>query len=166
MIFYLLSLIIILLALFTVLTRHIFRSAIYLMGVLTFSAGLYLLLGAEFLAGTQVLVYVGGIVVLLVFAVMLTHSQELAEDRPTLLRRLSGFITATLFFITTAWGLSRSELIQKKLDISSEVVLTSDIGKSFLSPGATGYLIPFELISLLLLAVLIAGIVLARKEKI
>ena len=58
----------------TVISRHIFRSAVYLMCVLLAGAGFYLLLGAEFLAGVQVLVYVGGIVVLLAFVVMLTST--------------------------------------------------------------------------------------------
>jgi NADH:ubiquinone oxidoreductase subunit 6 (subunit J) len=61
-------------------SRRLLRAAVYLMGVLLMSAGLYVMLGAEFLAGVQILVYVGGIVVLIVFAVMLTRSAELQMD--------------------------------------------------------------------------------------
>lgn len=154
----------VLLALATVFTKHIFRSAIYLMGVLTLSAGLYLLLGSEFLAGVQVLVYVGGIVVLLVFAVMLTQSQDLLEDHPTLLRKLIGAIAAIAFFVTSAWSLSQSSFA-KSTTIGTEPIVIADLGRAFLSADYKGYLVPFELISLLLLAVLIAGVVLARKEK-
>ena len=62
---------------FTVVTKHILRSAIYLMSVLFFSAGIYLLLGADFLAGAQVLIYIGGIIVLLVFSGGCSPRQEM-----------------------------------------------------------------------------------------
>ena len=164
MIFLIVSVASIVLALATVFTQHIFRSAIYLMGVLSLSAGLYLLLGAEFLAGIQIMVYVGGIVVLLVFAVMLTRSSDLLEDRPAPQRRLLGATAALAFFFASAWSLSQSPFVKDKA-FGTESVVTADLGRAFLSSGANGYLIPFELISVLLLAVLIAGLVLARKDK-
>ncbi|MGK5082025.1 NADH-quinone oxidoreductase subunit J [Bdellovibrionota bacterium FG-1] len=152
-----------LLALATVLTKHILRSAIYLMGVLCLSAGLYLMLGADFIAGTQVLVYVGGIVVVLVFAVMLTRSMDLLEDRPTLFRKVVGFTASASFFGTSAWLLRNSPLAQDHaLDAGTTDI--KSIGRAFLDTGSSGYVFPFEMISILLLAVLIAGIVIARKE--
>jgi NADH-quinone oxidoreductase subunit J len=164
MIFLGLSIASIFLALATVFTKHIFRSAIYLMGVLTLSAGFYLLLGAEFLAGVQILVYVGGIVILIVFAVMLTQSQDLLEDRPSLHRKVLGAITSLSFFGASAYSLAQSNFLQEKV-IGTEPVVIANLGRAFLSTEGQGYLVPFELISLLLLAVLIAGVVLARKEK-
>lgn len=163
MIFLILSILTILLALATVFTKHLFRSAVYLMGVLTMTAGFYLILGAEFLAGIQILVYVGGIVVLLVFAVMLTRSQDLLEDRPSPIRKISGALAAGAFFVLSGWSLSQSDFTKNQMAIV-EPVATADLGRAFLSPNGDGYLIPFELISLLLLTVLIAGIVIARKE--
>ena len=77
--FYALSLAAVLSALLMVCTKKILRSAAYLMAVLSMTAGYYMLLGQEFMAGVQILVYVGGIVVLFVFAVMLTRSVELDE---------------------------------------------------------------------------------------
>lgn len=166
MIFYLLTFVILVLALATVLTRHIFRSAIYLMGVLALSAGYYLLLGAEFLAGVQILVYVGGIVVLIVFAVMLTQSQDLIHDHPSRLRKMIGFLTSGSFFGLSAWALLNSHL-NKSIEMPNDIQFSAQaMGKAFLSTDGTGYLLPFELISILLLAVLISGIVLAKKEKI
>ena len=82
-------------------SRRILRAAVYLMSVLAMSAGFYVLLGAEFLAGVQILVYVGGIVILLVFAVMLTRSAELLEDKPSLTRKALGLLAAGGFFAMT-----------------------------------------------------------------
>lgn len=163
MMFALLATLSCLLAIAAVLTKHILRSAIYLMGVLCLSAGLYLLLDAEFLAGAQILVYVGGIVVLLVFAVMLTRSQDLDEDCPSPLRKLLGLVGASGFFAASAWMLSQSPLRSEQA-LAPSTVNVKSIGRAFLDAGSTGYALPFEVVSLVLLAVLIAGIVIARKE--
>ncbi len=134
------------------------------MGVLTFSAGLYLLVGAEFLAGVQILVYVGGIVVLLVFAVMLTRSSELVEDRPSVKRKVLGFIASTAFFTSSLWAIATSPFKNFDTEIIFQSTNTKEIGRKFLDNTSTGYVLPFELISLLLLAVLIGGIVIARNS--
>jgi NADH-quinone oxidoreductase subunit J len=147
----------------TVMTKHILRSAISLMAVLLLSAGLYLLLGAEFLAGVQVLVYVGGIVVLLVFAVMLTKSEALHEDRPSPQRKLFGLVSAASFFAVSAWAVSDVPVMSTAIE-NTPLAGVKEIGRAFLDYTASGYVLPFEVISLLLLAVLIAGIVLARKD--
>src|SRR4051812_43345511 len=107
--FYLFAAFSICLAILVVTSRRILRAAIYLMCVLGASAAFFVLLGAEFLAGVQILVYIGGIVVLLVFAVMLTRSVELLEERPTMVRKLLGGLAALAFFGTTTMILSGSE---------------------------------------------------------
>ena len=147
----------------TVLTRRIFRSAVYLMGTLTTSAAFYILLGAEFLAGVQILVYVGGIVVLIVFAVMLTSSNEMIEDRPSPLRRLAGFIAAAAFCTMTVFMFLLTEFKTVAADKAVQMGDTAAIGRKLLDRGAEGYVLPFEIISLLLLSVLIGAIVIARK---
>lgn len=160
--FYFLATVTSILAVATVLTPHILRSALYLMGVLTLSAGLYLVLGADFLAGAQVLVYVGGIVVVLVFAVMLTRSEDLAEDRPALTRRILALLGSGSFFTGSAWLLSQSPLAQDQVLAAGNTDIRN-IGRALLDTSGAGYVVPFEVISVLLLTVLIAGIVLARK---
>lgn len=161
-IFYALALSAVVLALELVLTRHILRSAIYLMGVLLMSAGFYLLLAAEFLAGVQVLVYVGGIVVLLVFAVMLTTSTELLEDQPTLRRRGLALLVAGIFFILTATVFLAADFPVGAAGAEAPNN-TALIGRLLLERGLRGYVLPFEVVSLLLLAAAIGGIVVARK---
>jgi NADH-quinone oxidoreductase subunit J len=160
--FYVLGAAAVLLALAVVNSRKLLRAAIYLMGVLAMSAGLYILLGAEFLAGIQVLVYVGGIVVLIVFAVMLTRSADLLLDKPTVGRMALGGVAAIAFlalsatvFWTSSFGVLQDGAAPKDNTLA--------IGRQLLDTGAAGYVLPFEIISLLLLGAVIAGIVIARK---
>ncbi|MGK5087698.1 NADH-quinone oxidoreductase subunit J [Bdellovibrionota bacterium FG-2] len=170
LLFYLFSAIAVFCALATVCTPRILRAAIYLMGVLGVSAGFYILLGAEFLAGVQILVYVGGIVVLLVFAVMLTRSSSLLEQRPTLSRRLVAFLLSASFF-----GISVGIFVNSTFNTPGNTLTaqtgqihdsTAAIGRAFLDQGEKGFVLPFEIISLLLLAALIGGIVIARKTPV
>lgn len=150
-------------ALGAVLTRYLLRAALYLVGVLAGSAGLYLMLGAEFLAGAQVLVYVGGVVVLLVFAIMLTRSEELLHDQPTLQRKIFGLIGAGGFFLGSIFLLKSSVADLRLPDVAAPSI--AEIGRRLLDQTQTGYLIPFEVISLLLLAVLIGGVRVGGHER-
>lgn len=161
--FYALASVAVLAALGAVMSRHILRAALHLVVVLAMSAGLYLLLDAEFLAGVQLLVYVGGIVVLLAFAIMLTASSELLEDRPTLFRKMMGFGTAGLFFVLTTLAFM-TQAFPPSAPPPRGTDDTEALGRLLLDRGATGYVLPFEIISLLLLAVVIGGIVVARKK--
>ncbi|OFZ53712.1 MAG: hypothetical protein A2428_05915 [Bdellovibrionales bacterium RIFOXYC1_FULL_54_43] len=160
--FYVLAACSVLLALAVVTTRRILRAAVYLMGVLLMSAGFFLLLGAEFLAGVQILVYVGGIVVLLVFAVMLTRSVELLEDEPSIGRKLLGYVVAAGFLIMNVALLATTEfrvLREGTLPAGN----TAALGRKLLDYGPQGYALPFEVLSILLLTAMIGGIVIARK---
>lgn len=161
--FYFLSFASIILALFVVNTKHIFRAAIYLMAVLVTSAGFYLLLGAEFLAGIQILVYVGGIVVLIVFAVMLTTSLQTPEVKPRISRQVIGGISSITFLVIMIMVVLSQEFPKPQaFSGSSEDIAT--LGKLLLDSGSKGYVLPFEIISILLLATIIGGIVVARKK--
>ncbi len=160
--FYLIAALALVMALSVVFSRKLLRAAIALMGVLALTAGLYILLGAEFLAGVQVLVYVGGIVVLIVFAIMLTRSSDLLEDQPTLPRALLGAFVGLVFLVMSSAVFFSSPF---QADTSGAQVTddTVAIGRSLLDYGPKGYVLPFEIISLLLLAAAIGGIVIARK---
>ncbi|MFC2074811.1 NADH-quinone oxidoreductase subunit J [Bdellovibrionota bacterium] len=159
--FYGLAIVSIIFAIFAVTTRKLLRAVVYLSLVLVTSAGFYLLLNFEFLAGIQILVYVGGIVVLLVFAVMLVSSIELLEERPRFYRRVIGFLVSALFFTVTmaAFMLTRFNLSGPV----GEVDEVREIGTQLLSYSGDGFVLPFEIVSLLLLAAVIGGVVVARK---
>jgi NADH-quinone oxidoreductase subunit J len=142
--------------------KRLLRAAVCLMGVLAMSAGLYVLLGAEFLAGIQVLVYVGGIVVLIVFTIMLTRSADLLEDKPSLPRRLMAIAASVLFLLMTA-GIFLTTGFRANPGSPPPANEVLAIGRSLLDPGAEGFVLPFEVVSLLLLAAVLGGIVVARK---
>ncbi len=163
LLFYLFAFLAILLALGVVTARRILRAAVFLAGVLVCTAAFYIFLDMEFLAGIQVLVYIGGIVVLLVFAIMLTSSVEFVEERPSLMRKILGVMGAGAFFAVTVAAFVHTKYGFKPDGVRPESEV-AEIGRKLLSYKADGYVLPFELISLLLLAALIGGIVIARKK--
>ncbi len=158
--FLILSAVIIIGSLGVVLLANIVYSAFLLGGVFMAVAGLYLLLNASFVAAAQVLVYVGAVNVLILFAIMLVNKrEELKPIKGLALRRLlSGGICAgllTLFIrvdLTTPWALPGPKSIGEEATVR--------IGEHLF----TDYLLPFELASVLLLMAMIGAIVLARRD--
>jgi NADH-quinone oxidoreductase subunit J len=150
------------LALAVVMSRQLLRAAVYLMGVLIASAAFYVMLGAEFLAGIQVLVYVGGITVVIAFVVMLTQSAQLQLDKPTGHRKIVAFLSAAAFAVAGSWAIRTSSFGQS-LDTPISADSTRSIGLALLDSGAGGYVLPFEIVSVLLLAAVIGSLVVARK---
>jgi NADH-quinone oxidoreductase subunit J len=161
--FYFFSAFAVIFALAVTMSRRMLRAAVYLMMVLLASACMYVMLDAEFLAGIQVLVYVGGIVVLIVFAVMLTRSAELQLDKPPLHRKISAGLASLVFAAATVWIFGSSEFTLAQSGDMLPQDTTKQIGLKLLDYGKDGYILPFEIISLLLLAAIIGGIVVARK---
>ena len=145
-----------------VLLPNIVYSAFLLGGVFLSVAGLYLMLNASFVAAAQVLVYVGAVNVLILFAIMLVNKKETLQAIPGLaLRRvLSGAVCAGLFALlirvafTTPWPLPGPDPVGEDATIRIGEHLFSD------------YLLPFELASVLLLIAMIGAIVLARRDVI
>jgi NAD(P)H-quinone oxidoreductase subunit 6 len=143
-----------------VLLPNIVYSAFLLGGVFLSVAGLYLLLNASFVAAAQVLVYVGAVNVLILFAIMLVNKKETMAAIPGLLLRrvLSGAVCAALFALllrasfTTDWALPGPTPVGEEATIRIGEHLFSD------------YLLPFELASVLLLMAMIGAIVLARRD--
>lgn len=160
-VFYFLAILAMVAAVAVVTTLRILRAAIFLAGVLLCNAGFFILLGYEFLAGIQVLVYIGGIIVLIVFAIMLTSSMNLLENRPSRDRQFWGLLTSVGFFSIVVSALYATDFAVTTQTIPIDEV--SALGLSLLDYGAEGYVLPFEIISLLLLSVLIGGIIIARK---
>lgn len=139
-------------------SKNIIRSAFWLLGVLFTVSALYALMKADFLFVTQILVYVGGILILIVFAVMLTHrisdvnvSNESASSPIALVAVACtvGIIIIAVFsykWQSSAWP---PDIRQTKL-----------VGEALMGE----YILPFEVMSVLLLAALIAAIYFVRKE--
>ena len=142
---------------FAVSARNLFRAALGLALALFGVALLYLFLQAEFLAVVQLLVYVGAILTLLIFGVMMTA--RIADPRARRWNRQGGSVLLLIsavglwliwVMLTTPWG---------AVPAAAPVSLAA-LGRTIL----TGYLLPFELLSLLLLGALVGAIVVARKE--
>ena len=159
--FAVLSLVIIIGALGVVLLENIVYSAFLLGGVFMSVAGLYLLLNASFVAAAQVLVYVGAINVLILFAIMLVNKKEDLKPMKYLNSRkiISSIICVTLLSLLIRVDLSKVwDIANPKLSIGEES--TVRIGEHLFSD----YLLPFEVASVLLLMAMIGAIVLARRD--
>jgi NADH-quinone oxidoreductase subunit J len=138
-------------------SRNVVHAALFLVATLGAIAALFLLLGAEFVGWTQILIYVGAIVVLLLFGIMLTRAPmgRMALDnqnRASALVVAAGTFGVLTWLIWDAFGDERIPLKQ--------VVRTREIGQSLFDR----FVLPFEAISVLLLAALVGAIVLARKD--
>ena len=157
-VFYLVAIITVGSAAMVAFSRNIIYSAFSLLGAFGGVAGIYVFLGADFVAAVQLLIYVGGILVLVLFAVMLTHRITDVQITNRAAGRLPALIvTGVLLYLLvetvrgTSWAKAK-ELVYK--------ATTGTIGDLFLE----SYLLPFELASLVLLAALIGAVVVSRKE--
>ena len=139
-------------------SSNIVYSAFALMGTLMGVAGLFIMLAADFVAVVQVLVYVGGILVLVLFAVMLTHRVGDVRISNRSLGRLPALAVIGAIAGVMARAVFATTWHQQTPGVPRPT--TADIGNAFL----TAYVLPFELASMVLLAVLIGAVVLSRKE--
>ena len=149
--------------LLAVTTRMIFRSAIWLLFSLIGIAGFYFFLDMEFIAAVQVVVYVGGIVVLIIFSIFLTQQSGTEMPRPALRRRVFSALSVAAGF-ALSWTLLQGHDFSVPT-VSPFSPSVAEIGTQLLSTTQHGYVLPFEVVSVLLLAALIACIVIAMKPQ-
>ena len=161
-IFYLIAAIIIVFSVLTVTSRKILRAAVYLLFVLMATAGFYFMLNYNFLAAVQLTVYSGGIVVLIVFAILLTaHMDHKLESVGKVKSILAGVLSLGGMGLTL-YALSTFPF--KPIESSTSAYDVRAIGLKLLSYGDYGYVLPFEVISILLLAAMVAAIIIAKKS--
>jgi NADH-quinone oxidoreductase subunit J len=161
-IFYLLAILTLGCGLLAVTSRQIFQAAIYLLFSLIGVAGIYFWLQYEFIAAVQVVVYVGGIVVLIIFSIFLTHQAGDQLPKQTLRRKLLSALAAICGFLFSGiqiWQYSFTKTTELPVDPS-----VANIGRRLLSANDDGYALPFEVISMLLLAAMVGCIVIAMKS--
>jgi len=159
--FILFSAMIIVFSILTVTSQKILRAAVYLLFVLVSTAGLYFMLNYQFLAAVQLTLYAGGIVVLIIFSILLTSHIDLKFEslgwKKSIFSALAVISGAILSIVT---------ILDHKFSATTEAAKEIDmrlIGNSLLSVEKDGYVLPFEVISILLLAAMIASIVIAKK---
>ena len=147
----------------TVATKQLFRSAIYLLFTLINIAALYFMLEFEFIAAVQVVVYVGGIVVLILFSLFLTQQAGVHLAIPSRQQVIFSSLISLGGFGFVWWLLLQTEF-RSAAGAPAEYQITM-VGKQMLSFGRDGYILPFEAVSILLLAALIGCVAIAYKPK-
>jgi NADH-quinone oxidoreductase subunit J len=164
--FVLLALMMVGAAIRVVTTKNVVHAALYLVMVLAGVAAQYILLASEFLAITQVLVYIGAIIVLFLFGIMLTRaelgaSDDLDNGTP---QKVVGGIVGLLLLGTMVWALW-DQWGDRRIDVIGRTTVELNQTTQQISDTIFGtYLVAFEIASVMLLAALIGAIVLARKD--
>jgi NADH-quinone oxidoreductase subunit J len=159
-IFYIISAFILGTGLLAMTTRKIFRSAIWLLFSLIGVAALYFWLQVEFIAAVQIVVYVGGIVVLVIFSIFLTQQSGKEMPRQPVKRIIFSALAVLLGF-----GLTFLQIWKHNFQPATKTFnwTVADIGSQMLNTGSGGYALPFEVVSMLLLAAMVGCIVIAMK---
>ena len=162
-VFYVVALLMSVFSVMTVATRSMLRSATYLLFVLFGTAAVYFILGYTFLGAVQLMVYAGGIVILYVFSILLTRTDKKMKYPVSkgklisvLLTTLVGAALVLFLIFTNGFALNA---------VPTEELAAKEIGLALVGTGKYQYVLPFEVVSVLLLACMIGGILIARKEK-
>ena len=146
-------------ALAVVLTKNLFHAVLWLALALTGTAGVFLLLDAEFLAAVQLLLYAGGIVTIVVFAIVVTE-KLVGERLSQTSRRIAGGAGASAVL---AW-LIVSAVLERPL-ATTRAAMSDDLTKKIGETVLTRFVLPFELLAVLMLAGLLSAIYFARPEE-
>lgn len=162
--FYILAALVLYSAYFVVTARNLFRCAVGLISALLGIAGLYLLIDAQFLSAIQVTVYIGGIVVLIVFVILLVTdvTQKVFQQSSAWRKGAVAAVSCLLFGLLATMLHSHDFHPVAATDAKSASV--EQIGRALLSPERGGFVLPFEVISLVLIAALIGAVTVARTD--
>ena len=166
-IFYSLAALIVASSILSVTSTRMLRAATYLLFVMLGIAGLYLLLNYHFLAAVQVAVYAGGILILFIFAILLTSAKGYHRDTADKGKLAIGLVAALGGLAVTLIVLAKHTFLY----VDPNPTLTGDheinmkvIGHALMGTEKYQYLLPFEALSVLLLAAIIGGILIAKKR--
>ena len=156
--FWILAVLTILAALGVVTQKNVFRAALSLIVCLLMIAGIFVLLNADFLAGAQILIYIGAISVVIILAIMLT--QEISRGSPSNRLRWPAALIALAFSGLTIFAILKTQWNISTVEPQSQTIPTL-AGQLF---GQNGYILPLEITDILLLAVVIGAIVIVREK--
>ena len=154
------------LSILAVTAKSLLRSATYLLLVLICTAGLYLFLNYHFLAAVQISVYAGGVLVLFIFAIFLTSNKGDVLERHQAKKYIMGGLAALGGIAVVAFALLKHQFVYSNnptIEGDQEINMKI-IGEALIGTEKYQYLLPFEALSLLLLACIIGGILIARKR--
>ena len=152
-------------ALMCVTTTRIMRAATFMLFVLFGVAGIYFLLDYTFLGAAQIAVYAGGVTMIYVFAIQLVSKRTLQglEERVKSSKMITGGLAALAGLVVVSLILLKTGFYSR--EIANVEVPMNDIGMALVGSEKYQYVLPFEFISVFLLACIIGGLVVARKEK-
>ena len=139
--------------------KNVVHSALYLVGALAGTAGLFLLLSAEFVAWVLVFVYIGAVVVLFLFGIMITRAPTGLDESLDSRNKVGPALLSAAVFVTLAWT-SIEAFGSNEVMTTGNPTATELLGESLLGR----FVIPFEVVSFVLLAALIGGITIARRD--
>lgn len=162
-VFYIIALVMIVFAFMTVTSRKMLRSVIYLLFVLAGIAGIYFLVDYAFMAAVQLAVYAGGVIVLIIFSVLLVHHIELRLEVSKLSQRLVSGALSLFGLGVTLYAIYTYDFVPADNQQPVEIAV---IGRGMLSYGDGGFILPFEVISILLVAVMVGAIVIAKGKRL
>ena len=167
--FYIFATIAVVSAILVITQRNIVHSAVFLASTLLSVAGIFLVLRAEFLAGVQVIVYVGGILVLFVFVIMLIAMERSVVERQFNKQWMIALVTAGVLIVEFAWALvsGKDSLVLPAQAIRTAVPPGFDFTGNTQQVGTAlflNYLLPFEIASILLLVAIVGAVVLAKRK--
>jgi NADH-quinone oxidoreductase subunit J len=162
--FYAFAALILFSALMTITRRNVVYSAVWLINALVGVAGLYLLQGAEFLSGVQVIVYIGGIMVLFLFVIMLVPVSEESRQRRFAGQKWVAFLSSAVLLAAFGVYLSRGAGVfgLAKAVPAPEIGVVTENTEEVAQVLFSEYLLPFELASILLLVAIIGAVVMAK----
>ena len=161
--FYIFAIIIIIFAVKSVTSKKILRAIMFLLIALLGIAALYFMLDYAFLGAVQMAVYAGGIIILFIFSVLLIHQVE-GEIEEASSKRKWGIALVSLLGL----AITLTTIYSYDFRTSSETAVPTsveNIGKGLLNYGENGFILPFEVISILLLAAMIGAIIIAKGRK-
>ena len=156
-IFIILAIITALSSIYVVTSKNLVRSAVALFFTLFGMAGFYVMLYADFVAGAQILIYVGGVLVLIIFGVMLTNKMDKPSIANSSRNQIVAGIVSIVFFMVQAVVILTTPWENDGVVLDETV---KEIGRMLMKE----YILPFEIVSILLLAALIGAATLARKK--
>jgi len=162
-IFYTVAFIMIVFAIASVSSRKMLRSVIYLLFVLMGIAGIFFLIDYNFLAAIQLTVYAGGIIVLMIFSVLLVHHIEMELEMAKTSRKILTAIASLIGISVVLFTIYSNDFESVSI---AKTTTTTEIGEGLLSYEAGGFILPFEVISVLLLAAMIGAIIIAKGKKL
>jgi len=160
--FYILAGITLAAAALSVNTTRIYRAVLYLLAALLGIAGIYFMMNYDFMGAVQLSVYAGGVMVLFIYVVMLTEKPGEPIRKIAPFRRLIAAVTVLLLMGLALYAIWNFNF---QVQGTKEPVTVEQVGRAMLSYDRNGYILPFEVVSVLLLAVMIGAIVIAKSKK-